>query len=129
MVQKLFAKPFWCTFYNVLKRTKHRLRETQTDRQTEVSLKLVPRVKQGIAPGAARRYAPHRRLQFDGGKNRGGSTSVRGRIRSPHISGGRRAYSLGSCAVGLTAGRTDRSTDHAIPKCPVGRGRGITIVR
>jgi len=58
MVQKLFAKPFWCTFYNVLKRTKHRLRETQTDRQTEVSLQLVPRVKQGIAPGAARRYAP-----------------------------------------------------------------------
>jgi len=45
--------------------------------------------KQGIAPGAARRYAP-RRWQFDGGKNRGGSTSVRGRVRSPHISGGRR---------------------------------------
>jgi len=39
--------------------------------------------KQGIAPGAARRYAPPRRWQFDGGKNRGGSTSVRGRVRSP----------------------------------------------
>ena len=35
-------------------------------------------LKQGIAP--ARRYAP-RRWQFDGGKNRGGSTSVRGRVR------------------------------------------------
>ena len=31
-----------------------------------------------------------RRWQFDGGKNRGGSTSVRKRVRSPHISGGRR---------------------------------------
>ena len=29
-----------------------------------------------------------RRWQFDGGKNRGGSTSVRGRVRSPHISSG-----------------------------------------
>ena len=28
------------------------------------------------------------RCQFNGGKNRGGSTSVRGRVRSPYISGG-----------------------------------------
>ena len=73
-------------------------------------------VEQGIAPGPARRYAPPRRRQFDGGKNRGGSTSVRGRVRSPHISGGRRwlscraagsqrAYSLSSCAMGQTDGR------------------------
>ena len=45
--------------------------------------------KQGIDPGAVIRYAPD-----DGSstvaKNRGGSTSVRGRVRSPHISGGRR---------------------------------------
>ena len=41
------------------------------------------------AVGAARRYAP-RRWQFDSGKNRGGSTSVRRRVRSPHICGGRR---------------------------------------
>jgi len=31
-----------------------------------------------------------RRRQFDDSKNRGGSTSVCGRVRSPHISGGRR---------------------------------------
>ena len=42
---------------------------------------------QGIAPGAARRYAP-RRWQFDGGKNRGGSTSVRGRVRTSLVAGG-----------------------------------------
>jgi len=54
---------------------------------------------------------PHQR-QFDGGKNRGGSTSVRGRVRSPHISGGRwwlscrQPDSLGSCAMGQTDGRT-----------------------
>jgi len=41
----------------------------------------------------------------DGSSTRGGSTSVRGRVRSPHISGGRpaagnqRADSLGSCAT------------------------------
>jgi len=42
--------------------------------------------KQAIAPGATRRYAPRGWRS----KNRGGSTSVRGRVRSPHISGGRR---------------------------------------
>ena len=36
--------------------------------------------QQGIAPGAVRRYV----------LRRGGSTSIRGRVRSPHISGGRR---------------------------------------
>jgi len=35
----------------------------------------------------------------DDSSTRGGSTSVRGRVRSPHISGGRRADSLGSCAM------------------------------
>ena len=45
--------------------------------------------KRGIAAGAARRYAPRRR-QFDSGKNRGGSTFVRGQVCSRHISGGRR---------------------------------------
>ena len=49
-------------------------------------------------PEAARRYTPR---PVDGSSTRGGSTSVRGRVRSPHISGGRpaagsqRAYSLG----------------------------------
>jgi len=47
----------------------------------------------------------------DGSSTRGGSTSVRGRVRSPHISGGRpaagsqRANSLGSYATGQTDGR------------------------
>jgi len=52
--------------------------------------------KQVIAPGSARRYAhPH------GSSTRGGSKSVRGRVRSSHSSGGRpaagsqRGYSLG----------------------------------
>jgi len=36
-------------------------------------------------PGATRRYAP-----ADGSSTRGGSTSVRGQVRSPRISGGRR---------------------------------------
>ena len=36
--------------------------------------------KQVIAPGAARRYSP-----ADGSSTRGGSTSVRGRLRSAHM--------------------------------------------
>ena len=39
-------------------------------------------LKQVIAPGAARRYAPPR---ADGSSTRGGSTSARGRVRSPHM--------------------------------------------
>ena len=38
-------------------------------------------------PGDGETICP-RRWQFDGGKNRGGSTSVRRRLRSPHIGGG-----------------------------------------
>ena len=55
---------------------------------------------------AARRYAPPP-------ANRGGSTSVRGRIRSPHSSGGlawRGAARLRQ--AGQTDGRTDRSRHH-----------------
>jgi len=59
----------------------------------------------------------------------GGSTSVRGRVRSPRISGGRRwlscrqppCYSSGSYAMGQIDGRRDRWTDRDIPKCPLGR--------
>ena len=52
---------------------------------------LPPReVKQGIARGRRDDIPSPRRWPFDGGKNRGGSTSVRGRVCSPHISGGRR---------------------------------------
>ena len=56
---------------------------------------------------------PRRRRQFDGGKNRGGSMSVRGRVRRSLVAGGglaagsQRAYSLGSCAMGQTDGQTD----------------------
>ena len=39
--------------------------------------------------GAARRYAPP--PPADGSSTRGGPTSVRGRFRSPHVSGGRPA--------------------------------------
>ena len=42
-------------------------------------------------PGGSETICPApRRWQFDGGTNLGGSTSVRGRIRSPHISDDRR---------------------------------------
>jgi len=55
------------------------------------------------ARGTARRYAPSpRRCQFDDGRNRGGSTSVRGRVRSPHISGGQRCA---SCSKFLSTNR------------------------
>ena len=67
--------------------------------------------------GAARQYAP-----ADGSSTRGGSTSVRGRVRSPHISGGRpaagsqRADSLGSCATQQACYSLgwDRQTDERI---------------
>jgi len=55
------------------------------------------KIGQVFAPGAARRYAP----AAHGSSTCGGSTSARGRVRSPHISGGRpaagsqRAYSIG----------------------------------
>jgi len=42
-----------------------------------------------VSSRGRRNDMPPRRWQFDGGKNRGGSTSVRGRVRSAHISGGR----------------------------------------
>jgi len=38
-------------------------------------------IRQVVAPGAARRYAP----TADRSSTRGGSTSVRGRVRSPHM--------------------------------------------
>jgi len=82
--------------------------------------------QQVTAPAAARRYAP-----ADGSSTRGGSTSVRGRVRSPHISGGRpgagsqRADSLRSCATQpacyslgwgrQTGGQTDGSRYRLMP--------------
>jgi len=76
----------------------------------------IQQIQQGIAPGAARRYAP-RRWQFDRWQNRSGSTPVSGRVRSPHISGGQRAHSPGSCAMGQTDGRIA-----LFQNAPLGRG-------
>ena len=45
-------------------------------------------VQQGISPGAVRRYVPIPPMAVRT-KNRGGSTSIRGQVHSPHISGGR----------------------------------------
>jgi len=57
----------------------------------------------------------------DGSSTRGGSTSIRGRVRSPHIFGGRpaagsqRADSIGSCATqDATNRQTDRQTNGRI---------------
>jgi len=59
--------------------------------------------KQVIAPGAARRY-----VTAGGSSTRGGSTSVRGRVRSPHVTK-QQATSVptayGSGAMGQTDGR------------------------
>jgi len=78
--------------------------------------------QQASAPRAARRYAPPPCWwQFDAGKTRGGSTSVRGRVYSPHISGGRRWLNCRqpACLLPRQLRRgTDRRTDRAIPKCP-----------
>ena len=85
------------------------------------------------AEGASiREGAIERRWQFDGGKNRGGSTSVRGRVRSPHISGGGRWLSCSQTACLLprqlrhgTDRRTDKRTDgsrYRLMPPPLGRG-------
>jgi len=85
--------------------------------------------EQGIAPGAAIRYAPSR-WQFDpkiaADLRPSADASA---VRTSLVAGGgkaaayQRTYSLGSCAVEQTDGRTDRRTDRAIPKClPIGRG-------
>jgi len=85
-------------------------------------LTILPNLQQGIALGAARRYAPPP-------KNRGASTSVCGRVRTPQAAhGGRRwlschAYSL----VRQLRHGTDRRKDRAIPKCPSWAKGIITI--
>jgi len=65
-----------------------------------------------IVPGAARRYAP----LADGSSTCDGSTSsVRGRVRSPHISGGRPAAgSQRADSRFIAQAWTDRRTDHSI---------------
>jgi len=97
-----------------------------TSRQPVIFIKItlqnrINLIETSYRPGAAKRYTP-----ADGSSTRGGSTSVRGKVRSPHISGGRpaagsqRAYSLSSCATqpacyGLGWDRQmDRRTDRGI---------------
>jgi len=71
--------------------------------------------KQVIAPGAARRYSP-----ADGSSTRGGSTSVRGRLRSAHMA------KLQVASVPRAAAPWDRQTNGSrylvIPPPPYGGG-------
>jgi len=82
------------------------------------SNKLSPRGRRDDMAGYA-----SRRWQFDGGKNRGGSTSVRGRFRSPHISGGRQWLSCRQPAClqpkQLCHGTDRRSIGSRYPKMPL----------
>ena len=77
--------------------------------------------QQRIAPEQRDDISPPMAVRSE---NRGGSTSVRGRVCSPHISGGRRwlscrrpACSLGSCAMEQTDGRIA-----LFQNAPLGRG-------
>ena len=72
-------------------------------------------------------FYKQRSASVHGSKNCGGSTSVHGRLRSPHISGGRRWLSCRqpACLLPRQLRRgTDRRTDRAIPKCPPPLGQG-----
>ena len=83
------------------------------------AIKYVKCVEQVIAPGAVRRYAP-----ADDSSTRGGSTSVRGRVRSPHMAKLQAAsvpYSLGQLRHG-----TDRQTDGRIA---AGEHNNTVVVR
>ena len=74
-------------------------------------------------------------LPADGSSTRGGSTSVRGQVRSPHTSGGRPAC-LGSCATQpafyspgwdrQTDGQTDRRIAVSL-NAPIRRGHNNRI--
>jgi len=88
--------------FSRLCRTQTHYQQTDTRRQTKL------RVKHVIAPGAARRYAP-----ADGSSTRGGSTSVRGRVRSPHMAK-LQAYILGQLRAYGWDRQTDSRTDGGI---------------
>jgi len=79
--------------------------------------------KRSYRPGVARRYAPP---PADGSSTRGGSTSVRGRIRSPHVA------KLQAASVPVAYGRlrhgTDRRTDRGIHQNVYIRGHNKRIV-
>jgi len=81
----------WANSYNAQNRAPVALIPLSVDISVSVCLSVCLRISTRYRPGGGRRDdMPPRRWQFDGGKNRGGSTSVRGPVRSPHISGGRR---------------------------------------
>ena len=74
---------------------------------------------------------PLRRWQFEGGKNRGGYTSVRGRVRSPHILGGRRWLSCRQPAC-LQPRQLRHKTDGRIAvsfNAPLPHGEGTIVGR
>jgi len=81
-------------------------------------------------PGAARRYAPH---AADGSSTRGGSTSVRGQVRSPHMPKlqaasvpiPRAAARLG---LGQRDGQTDGSRYRLMPPPPTAGWLGSRVV-
>ena len=73
-----------------------------------------PVLRQVIAPGGGETICPP---PADGSSTRGGSTSVRVRVRSPHVAKLRAAsvpIAQGSCAMGQTDRRTDRRTGRGI---------------
>jgi len=81
-------------------------------------------------PGAARRYAP-----ADASSTRGGSTSVRGRVRSPHMAklwAASACIAKGSCAPRAAAPwdrQTDRQTDGSRYRLMTLYSGGITSLR
>jgi len=66
-------------------------------------------LEQVVGPGAARQYAP----PPDGISTRGGSTSVRGRVRTSPASGQLQA-ARSACPQPGWDRQTDRRTDHRI---------------
>jgi len=80
-------------------------------------------MKQGIAPEAARRYAPPPMAVRRWQKSRriyvrprtGPQSAYHSVAGDGYAAGSQCAYNLGSCAMGLTDGQTDRRMDRAIP--------------
>ena len=69
-------------------------------------------VEQVIAPGAERRYAGM--PAADGSSTRGGSTSVRGRVRSPHM-------------AKLQAASVPIAQDSCAPRAGTDRGIAVSL--
>ena len=82
-------------------------------------------VQQGITPGAVRRYAPIPPMPV-WSKNRGGSTSIRGQVHSPHISGGRWWLSCRQPTC-LYPRQLHRGTDRQTDRSRYSLGQGIKI--